>query len=67
MANGWTRERQERQAELIRQWRPWKKSTGPRTRAGKATVARNAFRGGTWRQLRDLARAMREQRRNLPG
>ncbi|RDH84387.1 MAG: hypothetical protein DIZ78_12285 [endosymbiont of Escarpia spicata] len=65
MANGWTPERRARQAELIRKWRPWEKSTGPRTPEGKQTVARNAFRGGTWRLLRELARAMREQKIGL--
>jgi hypothetical protein len=63
MTNGWTPERKARQAELIRQWRPWEKSTGPRTHEGKATVARNAFKGGTWRLFRELARALREQRK----
>ena len=29
MVNGWTLERRKRQAELIRQWKPWAKSTGP--------------------------------------
>ena len=33
MANSWSPERQARQAKLIRQWRPWEKSTGPRTQA----------------------------------
>ena len=33
MANGWSPERQARQAKLIRQWRPWEKSTGPKTQA----------------------------------
>ncbi len=65
MANGWTSERRARQAELIRQWRPWEKATGPRTQEGKATVARNAYRGGSWRLLRDLARALKEQRKLL--
>jgi hypothetical protein len=31
-----------RQAALIRAWKPWKKSTGPRTPDGKAAAARNA-------------------------
>ena len=34
----WTKERRERQAELIRTWKPWTRSTGPRTAAGKATI-----------------------------
>src|SRR3954451_21000362 len=35
-ANGWTPERRARQAEAIQQWKPWEKSTGPRTTRGKA-------------------------------
>ncbi len=65
MANGWTPERRARQAELIRRWRPWETATGPRTQTGKDAVSRNAFRGGTWRLLRELAGAMREQRKYL--
>ena len=65
MANGWTQERRARQAERIRQWRPWEKSTGPRTEAGKETVSQNAFKGGTWRLLRELSSALREQSRRL--
>lgn len=66
---GWTPERRARQAELIRQWQPWAKSTGPQSAAGKDAVSRNAFKGGRWRELRDLiARAnevLREQKRML--
>ena len=31
---------------LIRTWRPWEQSTGPKTEAGKARAAHNAFKGG---------------------
>lgn len=65
MANGWTQERRARQAKLIQKWRPWEKSTGPRTQAGKAAVSQNAYKGGTWRLLRELSRALREQNRWL--
>jgi len=65
MTNGWTPERRARQAELIRTWRPWEQATGPRTTAGKARVSRNADKGGEWRRLRELSRALREQRRRL--
>lgn len=54
MANGWTLERRRRQAELIRQWKPWEKATGPRTAAGKGLVSRNAYKGGVLQQLRAL-------------
>ena len=59
MANGWTPERRARQAELIRQWRPWEKSTGPKSLEGKAKVLRNAFKGGEREVLREIARILR--------
>ena len=58
MANGWSLERRQRQAELIRRWRPWERSTGPRTEEGRQVVSRNAWRGGQRQQLRELARAL---------
>lgn len=58
MANGWTPERRARQAEAIRLWKPWAKSTGPRTNEGKARAKMNAYRGGRWRELRELSKAM---------
>lgn len=61
MANGWTPERRARQAELIRQWRPWEQSTGPRSAEGKAAASRNAWTGGMRPLLRDLAEELREQ------
>lgn len=54
----WTPERRVRQAELIRLWKPWEKSTGPRTSDGKAKAARNAWKGGKWRELRELRRML---------
>jgi hypothetical protein len=56
MAKPWTPERRRRQAELIKSWKPWEKSTGPRTSEGKARVSRNAWRGGTRTQLRHLSK-----------
>ena len=67
MANGWTPERRARQAELIKNWRPWEGSTGPKSTEGKAVVSRNAWKGGTRPLLRSLARALASQREFLDG
>ena len=56
--NGWTAERRARQAEAIRRWQPWTRSTGPRTPRGKAKVAKNPYRGGMRPFLRALSAAM---------
>ena len=58
MGNGWTPERRARQAELIRTWRPWEHSTGPRTDEGKARTARNGFKGGRWLDMRAMTKAV---------
>lgn len=42
----WTPEARARQAELCRRHKPWAKSTGPKTEAGKAAVSQNARRQG---------------------
>lgn len=57
--SGWTPERRAKQAERIRQWRPWEKSSGPKTEAGKAIASRNADKGGTRAMLRQLSRILR--------
>lgn len=54
MNNGWTPERRARQAALIRTWKPWLQSTGPRTEEGKARTAQNGFKGGHWVEMQQL-------------
>ena len=51
-----TPERRARQAELIRTWKPWAKSTGPRSPEGRQRVGRNAWTGGHRAQLRELSK-----------
>jgi hypothetical protein len=72
MANGWTPERRARQAELIRTWKPWTRSTGPRTPEGKAKAASNGDKGGFQgearrevQELRKLASALLREHREL--
>ena len=55
-AAGWTPERRARQAELIRQWQPWAKSTGPKSPEGKQRVSRNAWTGGHRAEMRELTK-----------
>lgn len=61
MATPWTLERRQRQAELIRQWQPWKQSTGPQSAEGKARSSRNAYKGGVSQQLRALNIELRRE------
>ncbi|OSZ75923.1 hypothetical protein CAP37_11330 [Hydrogenophaga sp. IBVHS1] len=56
MSNGWTPERRARQAALIRTWKPWRQSTGPKTSSGKATASKNGYKGGHRQMLRQLSR-----------
>ena len=49
------------QAELIRRWKPWEKSTGPKSAEGKARSAMRGFKGAARETLRELARMLREQ------
>ena len=58
MATPWTPERRQRQAEAIRRWRPWERSTGPRSAEGKQRSSRNAYKGGVLQQLRTLSREL---------
>ena len=67
MGARWTLERRARQAELIKTWRPWEQSTGPKTQEGKARSSRNADKGKRQeqRELRELLRLLREQSKAL--
>jgi hypothetical protein len=63
MKSLWTPERRAQQSEAIHRWRPWTKSTGPKTAKGKAIVARNAFNGGKRPELRQHLQEVRCQLR----
>ena len=71
--NGWTLERRKRQAKLIRQWRPWDKSSGPKTQSGKKKSSQNArkdsMRSTEMKQLcyllAEFSRTEREARKTL--
>jgi hypothetical protein len=60
MKSPWTPDRRVQQAAAIHRWKPWEKSTGPRTAEGKAMVSRNAFKGGKRAALRQSMREFRQ-------
>jgi len=69
MRSRWTQARKARQASLIQRWKPWERSTGPKTAEGKARVSRNAYKGATRQMLRALSRLLKDQdkrRKNFP-
>ncbi len=64
-ARTWSLEQRRRQSEAIQNWKPWERSTGPKSPEGKARVSGNGWQGGSRQMMRDLARALRDQRNAL--
>ncbi|CAK0770194.1 transposase [Gammaproteobacteria bacterium] len=58
---GWSLESRAKQSQAIRQWRPWERSTGPKTPEGKARVAANPYKGNWRGELQAMRKALREQ------
>src|SRR5688572_7987166 len=46
----------------IHRWKPWERSTGPKTIEGKGRSARRGFKGAHRPTLRHVARLLRDQR-----
>jgi hypothetical protein len=46
-ARKWTAAQKAQQSLAIQNWQPWQHSTGATTATGRATISRNAYRGGT--------------------
>lgn len=65
-SSGWSPERRSAHTEAMRRWKPWEKSTGPTSAAGKARSSQNAFKHGSYSALeRELSRLLRENNRVL--
>ena len=60
-----TPEHRHSRSGMIHQWRPWERSTGPRTPAGKARASRNGWKGGMRETLRQVGRVLQEQKHQL--
>lgn len=57
----WTDEARAKQAERIKEWKPWLKSTGPRTEEGKFVSSMNALKTGAHSaDMRDLEATLKE-------
>ena len=60
-----TLEHRSLRAKLIHKWRPWEKSTGPRSQIGKVKVSRNAYKGGLRSTLQEVSALLKKQREFL--
>lgn len=59
MPRTWTPEQRAAQAARIRETKPWEKSTGPRSKAGKKRSSRNAVKhGNRTARIRDAHKAL---------
>jgi hypothetical protein len=59
--SAWTPARRARQSQQIQRWKPWEKSTGPKSPEGKARSAKRGDKGGTRALLKAVAAVLRDQ------
>jgi hypothetical protein len=65
MANGWTPERQLKQSQMIRSWKPWELSTGAKTAHGKTISSMNALKTGKYTAQSREERQLRHKKVRL--
>jgi len=54
-----TPEHRAARSKMIHRWKPWERSTGPKTPEGKRRAARRGYKGAVRPTLRILAKALR--------
>jgi hypothetical protein len=59
VSKGWSNDRRAKQRAAIYRWRPWDKSTGPKSPEGKSATARSSLKHGA------TTRAAKAERRTL--
>ena len=63
----WIEEQRQWQRELIQLWKPWMKSTGAKTEAGKKRSSRNSLKTGksleTRHMIKQLNKLLKDQNR----
>ena len=56
----WTAEQRQRQREIIQNWKPWTKSTGAKTEAGKKRSSKNATKNGDSLEARKVIKLLNQ-------
>lgn len=65
-STGWTKEKRERAAKKAREIKPWKHTTGPKTKEGKAASSQNALKSGLHTQeMNELRKVLHKQAKIL--
>lgn len=64
-ARKWTHAQKIAQGKAIRGWRPWRYSTGPRTRVGKEKASKNSIKHGCFSRWVYKLKAMERYGRGL--
>lgn len=57
----WTAEERLRQSQLIKNWQPWKQSTGATTPQGKARSSQNAYKHGISKLKKEMLAVLKQQ------
>lgn len=60
-----TPEHRELRRQLIQRWKPWEKSTGPKTAEGKRRSSLRGYKGGQRLLARAVAKCLRAQLNDL--